>query len=94
MSIIHTYISSAERQRLSVKDNDYLRQKLDDNCRLNRLLNKPINKVLLAELLCVLDRQPIARRKAEQRSSKVRVFRDGKMVRIEHGNGKMMRVVS
>ena len=93
MSIIHTFISQAECQRLSVRDNDYFKQKLAEHCKLNQLLNKPINKPLLNELQCVLDRQPIARRKAEQRSSKVRVYKDGKLVRIEHSNGKVMKVL-
>ena len=58
---------------------------------LNKLLNKSTNQSLLAELQCVLDRQPIARRKAEQRNSKVYVYKDGKLVRIEHSNGKVMK---
>lgn len=93
MSIIHTVLSSAELNRLTQRDNNYFRKRLKDNSMLNNLLNKSINKPLLAELLCVLDRKPIARRKTEQhhRNSKVYVFKDGKLIRIEHGNGKVMR---
>lgn len=91
MNIIHTYVSRAECQRLSAKDNDYFKQQLKDNCRLNHLLNRPINRPLLNELLCVLDRQPVARRKAEQRNSKVTVYKDGEVVRVEHSNGKIMK---
>jgi len=93
MSIIHTYISPTERQRLSAKDNSYFKQQLADHTMLNHLLNKPIYKPLLNELRCVLDRQPIARRKAEHRNSKVSVYRDGELVRIEHSNGNTMKVL-
>ena len=93
MTIIHTYISRAECQRLSAKDNDYFRQQLQDHTRLNKLLNKPVNIPLLAELECVLDRKPIARRKAVQRNSKVSVYKDGKLARMEHSSGKVYKVV-
>lgn len=95
MSIIHTIISTSQARQLSQKDNDYLRHRLADNSRLNSLLNKPVNKPLLTELLCVLDRKPIARLKAEQhrRSSKVRVYKNGKLIRIERANGKVMKYV-
>ena len=93
MSIIHTYLSTAEVKRLSQRDNDYLRQKLKVNSALNNLLNRTVNKAVFAELQCILDRVPIPRRKTEQhRNSKVRVYNaDGKLVRIEHCNGKVMR---
>ena len=91
MTIIHTYLSRTEYQLLSVKDNDYFRQQLQDHTMLNKLLNKPINKRLLAELECVLDRKPIARRKVEQKNSKVTVYKDGKLVRIENSNGKAIK---
>ena len=94
MSIIHTYISTAEVRRLSQRDNDYLRQKLVVNSALNNLLHKPIHKSLLAELQCILDSKPIPRRKTERhsRNSEVSVYNaDGKLIRIEHSNGKVMR---
>ena len=93
MSCIHTYISSAERKQLSAKDNSYFRQKLKEHCLLNELLNKPVHRPLLAELQCLLDRKPIARRKPEQRNSKVYVYKDGVLIRIEHSNGKLMKQV-
>ena len=95
MSIIHTVISPAQVSRLSQKDNDYFRHRLADNSRLNNLLNKPVNRPLLAELQCILDKKPITRRKTEQhrRNSKVRVYKDGKLIRIEHANGRVMRIV-
>ena len=91
MTIIHTYLSLAECQRLSAKDNSYFKQQLTEHTALNKLLNKPIHKPLLTELRCVLDRKPIARRKTEQRNSKVLVYKDGKLVRIEHNSGKVMK---
>ena len=94
MSIIHTYLSTGEVKRISKRDNGYLRQKLKVNGALNNLLGKPIYKPLLLELQCILDSKPIPRRKTEQhgRNSKVRVFNaDGKLVRIEHCNGKVMK---
>ncbi len=96
MSVIRTYLSTAELNRLSQRDNDYFRHKLEDNCMLNDLLNKPVNRPLLAELQCVLDRKPITRRKTEQqcRNSKVSVYKDGRLIRIEHANGKVMKYVT
>lgn len=93
MTIIHTLLSPSELTRLSQKDNDYLRRKLEDNCLLNTILHRPINRPLLAELRCVLDREPIARRKAEhhQMNSKVSVYKDDRLVRVEHCNGKVMK---
>lgn len=93
MSIIYTYISVAEGNRLALRDHSYFKQKLRDNCILSRILNKPFNRPLLHELLCLLDREPLHRRKSERlhRNSKVRVFALGKLVRIEHSNGRVMR---
>ncbi len=93
MSIIHTVLSPSQLKVLSQKDNDYFRHKLEDNSMLNNLLNKPVNRPLLAELQCVLDRVPIARRKTEwhQRNSKVSVYKDGKLIRTEHCNGRVMK---
>ncbi len=93
MPIIHTYLPASEVKRLSQQDNDYLKRKLEVNCLLNTILNKHINRPLLAELRCILDRQPIARRKVEQyrRNSKVAVFLDGVLVRMEYSNGKVMK---
>ena len=96
MTIIHTYLSPAEVNRLSQRDNSYLKQKLQVKCALNNLLHKPINRPLLAELRCILDRKPIARRKTEQyrKHSKVSVCNaDGRLVRIEHCNGKVLRTI-
>ena len=94
MSIIHTYLSTSEVKRLSQRDNDYLRQKLKVNGALNNLLDKPVYEALLDELRCVLDSKPIPRRKTEQhrRNSKVSVYNaDGKLIRMEHCNGKVMK---
>lgn len=87
MSTIYTYISHAERQRLSARDSDYLRQQLHSRTALNKLLGKSINERLLTELLRVLDRRPIARRKTGQKNSAVRVYKDGKLVRMESNGG-------
>ena len=94
MSIIHTYLSTSEVKRISQRDNDYLKQKLKVNSALNNLLGKPIYEPLLLELQCILDSKPTPRRKTEQhhRNSKVRVYNaDGRLVRIEHGNGKVLK---
>ena len=93
MTVIHTYLSRAECQRLSSRDSGYFRQQLQDHTMLNKLLNKPINEPLLAELQCILDRKPIARRKTGQRNSKVYVYKDGKLIRIEHSSGKVKEVI-
>jgi len=96
MTIIHTVLTTGEVNRLSQRDNDYFKRRLEDNCMLSRILNKPVNRPLLAELQCVLDRQPIPRRKTEQhmRASKVKVFNaSGVLIRIEHANGKVMRMI-
>ena len=94
MTIIHTVISQAEVKRLSQRDNTYLKHKLEANCMLNTILQRPINRPLLAELQYVLDRQPIARQKIEQyrRNSEVRVYNlAGVMIRVEYCNGKIMK---
>lgn len=95
MSIIHTYLSPAEVRRLSQRDNGYLRQRMADNSALDNLLHKTPNKAVLAELQCILDSKPITRRKTEQhsRDSRVSVYKDGKLIRIEHTNGKVMKLV-
>ncbi len=96
MTIIHTYLSPTEAKRLSQRDNDYFRQKLDTKCLLNTVLQKHINRPLLAELRCVLDRQPIARRKTERysRDSGVKVYNaEGKLIRIENSRGKVIQDV-
>ena len=95
MSITHAVLSPAQVSRLSQKDNDYFRHKLADHSALNSILNKPVNRPLLAELQCVLDRKPITRRKTEQhrRNSKVSVYKEGKLIRIEHSNGRVMKYV-
>lgn len=95
MTIIYTYISQAEANRLSQRDNDYFKRKLEDNCLLNNILHRPVNRPLLAELQCILDRKPLARRKTEQyrSNSEVRVFKDGRLVRIEQSNGKVMKEI-
>ncbi len=95
MSIIHTVLTAPEIDRVCTRDRSYLKRKLHEHCLLNSLLNRPINQPLLAELRCLLDRKPIPRRKVEQyrRNSKVRVFRLGVLVRIEHCNGKVLKYV-
>jgi len=96
MSIIHTYLSTSEVKRLSQRDNDYLKQKITVNSALNNLLHKTPNKAVLAELQCILDSKPMTRRKTErhQRNSKVSVYNaDGRLIRIEHSNGKVMRTI-
>lgn len=95
MSVIHTYLSANQVRRLSQRDNDYLRRRLQLNCMLNSILHRHVNRPLLAELRCVLDSKPIPRRKTEQyrKNSKVRVYdADGVLIRIEHGNGKVMKL--
>ena len=95
MSVIHTYISTAEVKRLSLRDNSYLRQTLKIGSALNNLLHRPVNRTVLQELQCILDSKPIARRKTEwhQRNGKVSVYKDGKLIRIEHTNGRVMKEV-
>ena len=93
MSIIYTLLPRSECQRLSARDSSYLKQQLSEHSALNRLLGKKINRQLLSELRCVLDRKPIARRKAEQKNSKVYVYKDGKLIRIEHGSGRVMKMI-
>ena len=96
MSIIHTFLPRTETDRLSQKDTDYFKQKLMEHGALNNLLNKSTNKQLLHELKCVLDSKPIPRRKTVQytRCSEVRVFSaEGKLVRIEHANGNVKKVI-
>ncbi len=96
MSIIHTVLTPSELDRLSQRDNSYLRQQLTHKTMLNNLLQRPINRPLLSELRCVLDRKPIPRRKTERtdRNSKVKVYSDkGKLIRIEHANGKVMKEI-
>lgn len=96
MTVIHTVLTTSQVNRLSQQDNDYFRRKLEDNCLLSRILSKPVNRPLLSELRCVLDRQPIPRRKTERyvRASKVKVFSaTGVLVRIEHANGKVIKYV-
>ena len=94
MSIIRTYLTTSEVKRLSQRDNDYLKGKLEVKCALDNLLQKHINRPLLAELRCILDRKPIPRRKTEQQvvNGKVRVYNaEGALIRIEHCNGRVQR---
>ena len=96
MSIIHTILPKTETKRLSQKDNNYFRQKLQEHGALNNILNRQTNKELLEELECVLDSKPIPRRKTVQhmRVSDVRVFNaEGKLIRIEYANGKVKQVL-
>lgn len=95
MSIIHTYISTSEVKRLSLVDRDYLKRRIEVNCMLNNLLHRPINRPLLTELRCVLDKEPIVRQNTEQyiRNSKVNVYKNGRLIRIEHANGKVARLI-
>lgn len=94
MSIIHTFIPKSDTARLSRTDGDYLRGKLKDKCMLSSLLNKKVNRPLLTELRCVLDKKPVPRRKTKRysRVSKIRVYNtDGVLLRILHANGKLMK---
>lgn len=95
MSIIHTFISRSDTARLSRTDSDYLSRKLKDKCMLNSILNRKVNRPLLNELHCVLDSKPIPRRKTEQHSrcSKVLVYKNGMLIRIEHASGRVLRRV-
>ena len=96
MTIIHTYLTPAEVKRLSQRDNDYLRGKLEAKCLLNDMLHKRTNKPLLAELRCVLDNRILARRKTEyhRKDSEVRVYSaNGVLVRVENSKGKVMKIV-
>lgn len=97
MSIIHTYLTRSEVKYLSDKDTDYLKHKLDTNCMLNNLLNRKVNRPLLTELRCILDREPIPRLKTRRysRVSKIRVYNtDGVLLRILHANGKLMKQIA
>ncbi len=95
MSVIHTYLSRADIRQLSQRDNSYLRRQLADNSALGSLLHKTPNKAVLTELQCILDSKPVARRKTEQhrKNGKVSVYKNGKLIRIEHDNGKVMRQI-
>lgn len=96
MAIIHAILTPDETRRLSQRDSTYLKSKLEANCLLNTILNKPINSRLLYELRCILDSKAIPRRKTErhERCSKVRVYDHyGKLVRILYANGRVMREV-
>ena len=97
MSIIHTILPRTETKRLSQKDNNYFRQKLQEHGALNNLLNKSTNKELLSELECVLDGKPVPRRKTVQqymRVSEVKVYNaEGKLIRIEYANGKVKQIL-
>ena len=96
MSVIHTYLPRLELKHLSLRDNDYLRHKITVTSALNNLLHKPINKTVLSELQCILDSKSIARQKTEQheRNGRVSVYNaDGKLIRIEHANGKVMKEI-
>ena len=74
MSIYH-YITRPQLQHLCRTDRQYLNRKLETNCLLNHLLRKPINRLLLTELRCILDSKPVPRRKAEHRNGKVVVYK-------------------
>ena len=95
MSVIHTYISTSDSKRLSLKDNTYLKQQLTDRTALNQLMHRPINRQLLSELQCILDKKPITRRKTEhhERNGKIRVYKDNKLIKILHANGKLMKTI-
>ncbi|KKN72638.1 hypothetical protein LCGC14_0408800 [marine sediment metagenome] len=73
MSIIHTYLTTNElrQYRLSERDHSYFKQKLDENDWFNRLMSRPVNRILLDELRCLLDRQHIPRREIEHRNGRL-----------------------
>ena len=96
MSIIHAYLSTDKIKQLSHADREYLKQQLVDNTLLNKLLHRPINKPLLAELQCVLDSKPIARwhTRYDSKNSNVRVFNvEGKLIRIENCIGRTIKEI-
>ena len=64
MSVIQTFLTSAEIKRLSERDQRYLRRQLTHHTLLNNLLNKPVHQHLLSELQCILDRAPLPRQKS------------------------------
>ncbi|KKN54534.1 hypothetical protein LCGC14_0591260 [marine sediment metagenome] len=65
MSVIHTVLTRTEVKRIGKVDQTYFRRKLQTNCMLNNLLHRPINRLLLNELICILDSKPIPRRHTE-----------------------------
>lgn len=65
MSIRHI-LSDSDIQHISQTDRKYLKQKLNEHCVLNRLLNKPVNQRLLHELQCLLNSKPLPRQKPGQ----------------------------
>ena len=75
MTIIHTYLSTAETIRLSQRDTDYFKRKLHMNCLLSELLHRRVNKPLLTELMCLLDRKPIPRHTVQHRHGPVQVYK-------------------
>lgn len=95
MSIIHTFIPRSDTAKLSSRDNDYFKSKLKDNCMLNSLLSRKVNRPLLRELRCVLDNKPVPRRKTKHysRVSKVLVYYNGVLIRIEHASGRLMKTM-
>lgn len=96
MSIIHTFIARSETAKLSSRDHSYLERKLKDNCMLNSLLNRKVNRPLLHELRCVMDKKPLPRRKTKHytRVGKVSVYNSAhKLIRIEHASGRVMKEI-
>lgn len=75
MTIIHTYLSTAETKRLSQRDTDYFKRKLHMNCLLSELLHRRVNKPLLVELTYLLDRKPLPKHTALRRHGPVRVYK-------------------
>lgn len=69
--IISTYIAPAERRRLTQSDHDYFKRQLETNTLVNRLMHKPVNEKLLAELLCLLDKKPIRQKYRADHNGKV-----------------------
>ena len=63
---IRQLLTPYERQKISQSDRAYLKRKLSERCALSRLLNKPVNQHILHELQCLLDEQPLPRRKPGQ----------------------------
>lgn len=63
---IRQMLTLTELQQLSQSDHTYLKRKLADHSILNELLHKSINKHLLYELQCVLDKQPLPRQSTGQ----------------------------
>jgi len=76
---IRQILSTEDIKHISQSNRRYLKRQLKERSILNRMLNKPVNQRILHELQCILDKQPLPRRKAGQ------VVR-GQVSRLSDGN--------